>query len=69
MVITAAESPLRGDAQARKTDRTNQTPNGAKRQSLISSVVQTIGKQPETFTLEAVITVVRQVSQASRASI
>lgn len=62
----AAERQLRGDAQARKTDRTNKTPNGAKRQSIISSVIQSIGKQLETFTLEAVIAEVKRWEQCGR---
>ena len=62
----AAERQLRGDALARETDRTNKTPNGAKRQSIISSVIQSIGKQLETFTLEAVIAEVQRWEQCGR---
>jgi len=51
----AAERQLRDDALARKTGRTSKTPAGAKRRSVISSVLQSIGKQLESFTLESVI--------------
>ena len=50
-----AERQLRDDAMARKTGRTSKTPAGAKRRSVISSVLQSIGKQLENFTLESVI--------------
>lgn len=52
----AAERQLRDDATARKTCRTSKTPQGAKRRSVIASVLQSIGKQLNRFTLEAVIT-------------
>jgi hypothetical protein len=51
----ASERQLRDDAMARKTGRTSKTPQGAKRRSIISSVLQSIGKQLESFTLERVI--------------
>lgn len=51
----AAERQLRDDALARKTGRTSKTPAGARRRSVISSVLQSIGKQLEDFTLETVI--------------
>lgn len=51
----AAERQLRDDALARKTGRTSKTPAGAKRRSVISSVLQSIGKQVENFTLASVI--------------
>lgn len=51
----ASERQLRDDALARKTCRTSKTAQGAKRRSIISSVLQSIGKQLETFTLESVI--------------
>jgi hypothetical protein len=56
----AAERQLRDDATARKTGRTNKTPNGAKRRSVISSVIQSIGKQLKTFTLDSVIAEVQR---------
>lgn len=52
----ASERQLRDDATARKTGRTSKTPQGAKRQSIVSSVLQSIGKQLGDFTLESVIT-------------
>ena len=51
----ASERQLRGDALARKTGRTSKTPSGAKRQSVISSVLQSIGKQLGRLTLGGVI--------------
>lgn len=51
----AAERQLRDDALARKTDRTSKTAHGAKRRSVISSVLQSIGKSVDNFTLESVI--------------
>ena len=51
----AAERQLRDDALARKTDRTSKTAHGAKRRSVISSVLQSIGKSLDNFTLESVI--------------
>ena len=40
---------------ARKTGRTSKTAQGAKRQSIVSSVLQSIGKQLGEFTLDSVI--------------
>jgi transposase len=51
----AAERELRESATARKTGRTSKTAAGAKRRSVITSVLQSIGKQLKTFTLGAVI--------------
>lgn len=51
----AAERQLRDDALARKTGRTSKTPRGAKRRSIITSVLQSIGKQLDQFSLAAVI--------------
>lgn len=51
---------LRDDAMARKTGRTSKTPNGAKPRSIISSVLQSIGKSIGTFTLSAVIAEVQR---------
>ena len=50
-----SERQLRGDALARRTGRTNKTPRGAKRQSIISSVLQSVGKQVERFQLQSII--------------
>jgi hypothetical protein len=52
----ASERQLRGDAMARKTGRTtSKTPRGARRQSIISSVLQSIGKHLPDFQLQTVI--------------
>jgi len=51
----AAERELRDSATARKTGRTSKTPSGAKRRSVITSVLQSIGKQLKEFTLGSVI--------------
>jgi len=56
----ASERQLRGDAMARKTGRTSKTPRGARRQSIISSVLQSIGKQLEVFQLQSVIDEVKR---------
>lgn len=54
-INNAAEQQLGDDALARKTGRASKTPAGAKRRSVISSVLQSIGKQVENFTLASVI--------------
>lgn len=56
----ASERELRDDAMARRTGRTSKTPSGAKRRSIISSVLRSIGKQVEVFTLASVIAEVKQ---------
>lgn len=56
----ASERELRDDAMARKTGRTSKTPAGAKRRSIISSVLRSIGKQIDSFTLTGVIEEVKQ---------
>lgn len=50
-----AERQLRDDATAWKTGRTSKTLAGAVRRSVISSVLHSIGKRLEQFTLESVI--------------
>lgn len=50
-----SERQLRGDALARRTGRTNKTARGAKRQSITSRVLQSIGKQLTEFRLQSVI--------------
>jgi len=62
----AAERQLRDDALARKTGRTSKTPRGAKRRSIISSVLQSIGKQLEAFSLAAVISEAHRWLSAGR---
>ena len=56
----ASERQLRPDATARATGRTSKTPWGAKRRSIISSVLQSIGKHVTSFTLENVIQEVKR---------
>jgi len=56
----ASERELRVDATARRTGHTSKTPSGAKRRSIISSVLRSIGKQIPGFTLEQVIAEVKQ---------
>ncbi|MCA9050357.1 MAG: hypothetical protein KDA89_16590 [Planctomycetaceae bacterium] len=51
----AAERQLRDDATARKTGRTSKTTHGARRRSIITSVLCSIGKRLDDFTLTAVI--------------
>jgi len=55
-----SERELRDDAQRRNTGRTNKTPRGAKRQTIITSVLRTLGKQLSKFTLESVIAEVQR---------
>ena len=55
----ASERQLRDDATARKTGRTSKTAHGAKRRSIISSVLQSVCKQLGSFTLEGVIAEVK----------
>ena len=51
----ASERELRDDAMRRDTGRTNKAPNGAKRQTILSSVLRTLAKQLSRFTLDGVI--------------
>ena len=62
----ASERALRDDAQRRDTGRTNKTPNGAKRQTIISSVLRTLGKQLKQFTLDSVIAEVQRWADCGR---
>jgi len=50
-----AERTLRGAAQARKTGRTNKTPFGARRQTVIVSVLESLRQHLSTYTLSSVI--------------
>src|SRR5439155_9179307 len=50
-----AERTLRGAATARKTGRTNKTSNGARRQTILSSVLESLRLYLPTFTLVSVI--------------
>jgi len=62
----ASERELRDDAQRRATGRTNKTPTGAKRQSIIASVLRTLGKQLSEFTLDSVITEIQRWAERGR---
>ncbi len=55
-----SERELRDDAQRRNTGRTNKTPRGAKRQTIITSVLRTLGRQLSEFTLASVIAEVQR---------
>jgi transposase len=55
-----SERELRDDAQRRDTGRTNKTPHGAKRQTILSSVLRTLAKQLSRFTLDGVIDEVKR---------
>jgi hypothetical protein len=61
-----SERALRDDAQRRDTGRTNKTPNGAKRQTIITSVLRTLGKQLSKFTLDSVIAEVQRWAECGR---
>ena len=50
-----AERTLRGPAQARDTGRTNKTSNGARRQSIVTSVLESLRLYLPTYTLGSVI--------------
>jgi transposase len=50
-----AERTLRGAAQARKTGRTNKTSNGARRQTIVTSVLESLRLYLPTFTLASVV--------------
>jgi hypothetical protein len=62
----ASERELRDDAQRRATGRTNKTPTGAKRQSIISSVLRSLGKQLVEFTLKSVLAEVQRWGACGR---
>jgi transposase len=55
-----SERELRDEARRRKTGQTNKTPDGAKRQTILTSVLRTLGKQLSHFTLGAVIDEVKR---------
>ncbi len=61
-----SERELRDDAQRRSTGRTNKTPKGAKRQTIVTSVLRTLGKQLSEFTLDSVITEVQRWADRGR---
>jgi hypothetical protein len=51
-----AERSLRNPAQARKTGRTNKTKDGARRQSIVTTVLESLRVYLPTFTLASVVT-------------
>jgi len=51
----AAERILRAPAEARKTGRTNKTMNGARRQTILTSVLESLRLYLPTFTLASVL--------------
>lgn len=61
-----AERTLRGAAQARKTGRTSKTLRGARRQTVIMSVLESLRVHLATFTLSGVIDEVRQWCDAGQ---
>lgn len=61
-----SERTLRPPAQARDTGRTNKTPAGARRQTVIVSVLQSLRQYLSTFTLPSVIKEVAQWLRAGR---
>ena len=61
-----AERELRSAAQARKTGRTNKTRRGARRQSILHSVLESLRKQLPKFTLETVVAEVLRWSAVGR---
>lgn len=56
----ASERQLRSSAMARRTGRTSKTPRGSKRQSILESVIESIGKQLKDFNLASVIDEVKR---------
>jgi hypothetical protein len=61
-----AERTLRSAAQARKTGRTNKTLRGARRQTILVSVLESVRRQLATFTLSSVIGEILHWSDAGR---
>jgi transposase len=61
-----AERTLRGAAQARKTGRTNKTAVGARRQTVIVSVLESLRLYLTTFTLASVIAEIQRWWQAGQ---
>jgi hypothetical protein len=51
-----AERTLRNPAQCRKTGRTSKTPHGARRRTVIVSVLESLRQHLPTYTLSSVIT-------------
>jgi hypothetical protein len=61
-----AERTLRSPAQARDTGRTNKTVTGARRQTVIVSVLESLRQHLSTFTLSSVIEEIRRWSETGR---
>jgi transposase len=61
-----AERTLRGAAQARKTGRTNKTRDGARRQTILSSVLESLRLYLPTFTLGSVLAEVERWREAGQ---
>jgi hypothetical protein len=61
-----AERTLRSPAQARDTGRTNKTFSGARRQTIITSVIESLRQQLPTFTLSTVIGEILRWERAGR---
>jgi hypothetical protein len=61
-----AERTLRGPAEARKTGRTNKTPVGARRQTIIVSVLESLRLYLPQFTLTGVIAEINRWWQAGQ---
>lgn len=61
-----AERTLRGAAQARDTGRTNKTPKGARRQTVLTSVLESLRLYLPQFTLKTVVEELKRWCQAGR---
>ena len=61
-----AERTLRGVAEARKTGRTNKTPIGSRRQTIIVSVLESLRLYLPTFTLAGIIAEINRWWQAGQ---
>ena len=61
-----AERTLRSPAQARDTGRTNKTASGARRQTVIVSVLESLRQHLSSFTLSSVIEEIRRWSETGR---
>jgi len=61
-----AERTLRSPAQARGTGRTNKTVSGARRQTVIVSVLESLRQHLSTFTLSSVIEEIRRWCETGR---
>lgn len=61
-----SERELRDDAQRRDTGRTNKTPSGGKRQTIITSILRSLSKQLREFTLGSVIAEIQRWAVCGR---